>query len=61
MISKIRLRLNRVGEVGLFHDSRSDVRTISRYVNQLADKLDEVIDENNKLRNELNELKSKEN
>lgn len=57
MIAKIRERLKRVGESGMFHDSRSDVRTISRYVNQIADKLDEVIDENNKLKSEIQKLK----
>ena len=56
-IKKITLRLKRVGESGLFHDSRADVRLISKFVNELTDKLNEVIDENNTLKSEIEKLK----
>jgi len=45
MANKITKKLKRMGESGLFHDSRADVRLIAKYCNSLVDKINELIDE----------------
>lgn len=57
MIQRLKLSLKRVGEPGLFHDSRKDVRLLAKCINEITSKLNEVIDDNNKLRQQL-ELKT---
>lgn len=50
MANPIKVRLNGTGEPGLFHDSRKDVKIIAKVVNMLIDKVNELIEENNRLR-----------
>lgn len=59
-IKKIDIRLNRTGG-GMFHDSRADSRLLAKCINQLSEKLDEVIDLCNKQEEELTELRKKFN
>lgn len=60
MATEIKNRLKRIGEPAFFHDSRADARTISRFCNEIADKVNELVRENNQLKEELKSLKTKE-
>jgi len=48
-MEKIKLRVVKSSETGLFHDTRGDVRKLSQVVNTLIDKVNELVDENNRL------------
>lgn len=50
MIKKFMKRIRPSNDVGFFHNSREDVRALSEYCNELADKVDELVDEVNKLK-----------
>jgi hypothetical protein len=54
-MKKIKQKLIRTSESGLFHDSRKDVRLISQVVNNLIDTVNELIDENEKLKKLISE------
>lgn len=60
MATEIKNRLKRIGEPSFFHDSRADARTISKFCNEIADKVNELIRENNQLREELESIKTKQ-
>jgi hypothetical protein len=49
MIGKIKIRLSKSQNTGLFHDSRSDVREISKVCNLLIDKVNELTDKINQM------------
>jgi uncharacterized protein (DUF488 family) len=53
MIEKIKVKILRVDEPSFFHDSRKDARTLGTVVNLLIRKMNELIDENNRLREEI--------
>lgn len=53
-MDKINVKVRPSGEGGLFHDSRRDVRVLGQAVNLLIEKVNELIDENNRLKNTLN-------
>lgn len=42
-MKKLKLHLNRTGG-GMFHDSRADSRLLAKCVNQMSEKIDELID-----------------
>lgn len=44
-MKKIKQKVYRVSEPGFFHDSRKDVRTLSKAINILIDTVNELIDE----------------
>lgn len=46
---KIRTGLNN----GLFHDTRADVDTLAKALNKCIDKINELVEENNKLKKEI--------
>ena len=48
-IKKLNLRLKRSGGSGLFHDSRADSRLLIAVCNELADKINEIVEEVNLL------------
>jgi len=54
---KLNLRLIRTGG-GIFHDSRADARLLGDQLNKVAAKCDEIIDELEKTKKELYDLKS---
>jgi len=56
MIAKLKMTLIRVSEGGLFHDTRKDVRLLASCINELRKKLNEVIDENNELKETVKNL-----
>lgn len=60
-MEKLNIRLKKTSESGIFHDSRADSRLFMMVFNKLHDKVNELIDENEKIKNELNELKYKNN
>ncbi len=47
-ISKIKKRLRQTSGSSLFHDSRSDVRELKEAVNMLIDKVNELVEAQNK-------------
>jgi hypothetical protein len=49
MVEKIKIRCVKPDESGLFHDSRGDARKLAKMVNLLVDKVNELVDENNRL------------
>lgn len=49
-MKKLDLKLRKNSDGGLFHDSRKDSRLLMQCINLIVDKLNEVIDENNKLK-----------
>lgn len=54
-MDRIKVKVKSSEESGLFHDSRKDIRTLSKVVNLLIDKVNELINENNRLRKTLKE------
>lgn len=56
-MNKLNLPLRRTSDPGLFHDSRKDVVMLMRVVNAIHDKVNELIDENESLKQEVSELK----
>lgn len=50
---KITERLRRTNGASVFHDSRQDVRTLIEYCNMLADKINELNDEVQELREKM--------
>ena len=57
-IERIVWGLKKPDEFGLFHDSRSDVKTLAKCIILLRDKVNELIDKNNDLEKEINQLKN---
>jgi len=58
-MDKLKLPLRRTSEPGLFHDSRADVKLLMRVVNAIHDKVNELIDENEELKEQIELLKNK--
>ena len=52
-MEKIDFRIIKPDTIGIFHDSRKDVRTLAKVCNHLIDKVNELIDENAKLKKQL--------
>jgi regulator of replication initiation timing len=48
-MEKIDFRIIKPETIGLLHDSRKDVRTLAKVCNHLIDKVNELIEENNRL------------
>ena len=55
-MEKLNIRLKRIRDSGLFHDSRGDAR-IPMNINELYDRLNELIDENELIKEEIAEVK----
>lgn len=53
-MEKMKFKLKQSSGVGIFHDSRADVRSLSKVINLIIDKMDEIIEE-------INNLKEKQN
>lgn len=53
-VEKIKLRIIKPEDVGLFHDTRKDVRTLGKAINMLIDKVNELIVSNNELQQSKN-------
>jgi len=49
-MKKLYLKLRKTSDSGLFHDSRKDSRLLMQSINLIVEKLNEVIEENNKLK-----------
>jgi len=49
-MEKLKLNLRITSDRGIFHDSRADSRLLMKCINKIVEKLNEVIDENNKLK-----------
>lgn len=54
MIKKIKIKIRRSDDSGLFHNSRLDTETLRKVCNELIDKVNELTEE-------VNNLKQKEN
>lgn len=48
-IEKIKLRIIKPDDTGMFHDSRKDSRTLGKAINMLIDKVNELVEANNQL------------
>lgn len=48
-MEKIKLRVLKSEDVRFFHDSRKNIRTLSKIINLLVDKVNELVDKNNEL------------
>lgn len=59
MIDKIKIRVNKPSESGLFHDSRGDAKRLGIMCNILIDKVNELIEANNRLEKELSKYTEK--
>ena len=59
-MKRLDLTLRVTSDRGMCHDSRADSRLIMKCVNTIVSKLNEVIDENNKLKQEIESLKKAE-
>lgn len=55
-MEKLNIRLKRTTDSGLFHDSRGDARLLMN-INELYDKLNELIEENELIKEEIAEVK----
>ncbi len=49
-MKKLDLKLRKTIDSGLLHDSRKDSRLLMQCINLIVEKLNEVIEENNKLK-----------
>lgn len=49
MIKRIKSRIKQSDNSGLFHDSRGDVRALTKMCNELIDKVNELTDKINEL------------
>lgn len=49
-MQKLNLKLKQSANTGIFHDSRADSKLLMKSINLIVDKLNEVIEENNKLK-----------
>jgi len=61
MIKKLKLKLRKSNESGLFHDSRKDINTLMKVYNEMHDKINELINEVNNIKHELDVLKQNNN
>ena len=52
-MKKLDLNLRRTSGRGVFHDSRADSRLLMKCMNTIVEKLNEVIEENNKLKDKV--------
>lgn len=50
MINKINTKIILSNSPGLIHDSRKDIRTLSKMCNELINKVNELTDEINKIK-----------
>lgn len=57
MIQKLNLKLRPSSERGIFHDSRKDAQLMIKVINRMSDKIDELVESNNILREEIKLLK----
>jgi hypothetical protein len=53
-MQKIKEKIVRSDGIGIFHDSRGDILKLTKMVNLLIDKVNELIEENNKLKDKTN-------
>ena len=53
MVKKIKTRIRKSSNPGIFHDSRGDIAIISKVCTELIDKVNELVEE-------VNELKAKQ-
>lgn len=49
MLKKLNIKIRPTEKIGLLHDSRADVRILAATINTLINKVNELVDENNKL------------
>ena len=49
MIRNLKTRIKATNGFGIFHDSRNDVRVLGKEINNLIDKMDEIINVVNNL------------
>ena len=49
-MDKIEIKIKPTSTVGVFHDSRKDIHTLTKVVNILIHKVNELVEENNKKR-----------
>lgn len=57
MISKINKKIVPSDRIGIFHNSKKDVETLSLLINQMIRKINELIDHYNKLIDEKEQKK----
>ena len=50
MAEKLKIKIGKSDRCGLIHDSRQDIRTLSKVCNELIEKVNELVDEINELR-----------
>lgn len=55
-MDKIDVHVARIGGYSLFHDSVRDVRTLAKFCNILKEKVNELVDQNNKLQQRIGQL-----
>lgn len=54
-MEKIDIKIDKAGGLGIFHNSRNDVKVLAGVCNTLIDKVNELIDENEKLKELVNQ------
>ena len=57
MIDKLNFNISRTGNRGIFHDSRGDVRTLTKALNIAIDKINELVYVVNRQDIEVKEIK----
>lgn len=57
MIDKLSFNIRTSGNRGIFHDSREDVRTLTKALNRSIDKINELVEVVNKQNKEIEALK----
>jgi hypothetical protein len=60
MIDKLNIGIRATGNRGMFHDSREDVRTLTKALNITLDKINELVEVVNEQESEIRELKNKD-
>jgi X-X-X-Leu-X-X-Gly heptad repeat protein len=56
MIQKIKTKIRKSGNISIFHDSRTDINTLSKVCNELTNKVNELVDKVNEMVDKVNEL-----
>ena len=56
-MQKITKKLRKPNQISLLHDTKSDIATLAKYCNLLADTINDLIDELERTKAELDKLK----
>lgn len=51
MIRKIQSKIIKNNSIGLFHDSRNDIKIVANVINEIVNKVNEIVEKINELEN----------